>query len=286
MKLNSSQLDAFFAVARLLNFTKAAEQLNVTQSALSQRIAKLEEELGTTLFIRDRISIRITEAGEQVLRYCQLSRSAESELLGKLKDSKDGLAGVIRVGGFSSINRSLVIPALKDMMLKNPKLSIQLVTKEIQDLQLLLQSGEAEYIITDKRSESPDIESIFLGFEEYVLVKKRSGSTPEIFLDHDERDPTTKAYFSKHKISFKPLNIRYLDDVYGLIDGVKNGYGKAILPLHLIENETSLEVVDPKRFLKVSVYLQHFIQPFYRTAHSILIEEIRSFFESKLCQEK
>ncbi len=286
MELNSAQLEAFFTVAKLSNFTKAAEQLNVTQSALSQRIAKLEEDLGVTLFIRDRSSIRVTEAGELVLRHCQLSHFAESELLTKLKDSKDGFAGVIRIGGFSSVNRSLVIPSLKKLMTTNPRLSLQLITKEISDLNSLLKSGEADYILTNKKSDSPNVQSLFLGIEENVLVKLKKSSNSDIFLDHDESDPTTKSYFSQNKISFKPSNKRYLDDVYGLIDGVKYGYGKAIVPLHLIENENSLEIVEPSRVLKVSVYLQYFIQPYYRKIHTVLIDEIHSYFKENLQQEK
>lgn len=221
MELNSSQLTAFAAVAKLLNFTKAADSLNITQSALSQRIAKLEDELCTTLLVRDRSLIRLTEAGEQVLRYYQR-----------------------------------------------------------------LEAAEADYIFTNKKSESENIQSIFLGHEEYVLVKSKKSPDTEIYLDHDEEDQTTKNYFFFNKIPFKPFNIRYLDDVYGLIDGVKNSYGKAILPLHLIENEPSLEIVDPQKTLRVSVYLQFFVHPFYRRLHTQFINEIQTYFKDRLRQEK
>lgn len=286
MKLNSSQLEAFFAIAKLSNFTKAAELLHVTQSALSQRIAKLEEELGTTLFIRDRTSIRLTESGEQVLRYCQINESVESDLLARLKGSKDDLAGVLRVGGFSSINRSLVIPAFKKILNKNPRLSIQLITKELQDLKRLLKSGEADYIFTNKKFDSCDIESLFLGYEENVLTKLKNAPDTNIYLDHDESDPTTKSYFTQNRLRFKPSNMRYLDDVYGLIEGVKSGYGMAVLPLHLIREESTLEIIEPKRLLRVPVYLQFFNQPYYRSVHSILIKDIKDYFSDALSQER
>lgn len=286
MKLNSSQLEAFYTVAKTLNFTKAATILNVTQSALSQRIAKLEEELGTTLFIRDRTSIRLTEAGQKLLRFCQMNDAAESEFLALLQDSKTDYAGTLRIGGFSSVNRSIVVPALKNLMTKNPRLSIQLLTKELSDLPGLLKSAEADYIITNIKSDSPDIESVFLGIEENVLVKLKKAQDSEIYLDHDERDPSTKSYFSQNKMSFKPTGMRYLDDVYGLIDGVKNGYGKAVLPLHLIENDSTLEVIELKKTLKVQVYLQYFIQPFYRRVHSVIVDELESYFQKVLRQEK
>ena len=285
MKINSAHLEAFYAVVKHMNFTKASENLNLTQSALSQRIAKLEEDLNTTLFIRDRSSIRMTEAGEMVLRFCLLNLNAEEELLSKLKDSKEDLAGILKIGGFSSVNRSLVIPALKKIMIQNPRLSLQLMTKEIFELPQLLRSGQVDYIITNQKSQSQDIESIFLGIEENVLVKLKKSVDAEIYLDHDENDPTTKNYFLQNKMAFKPKSMRYLDDVYGLIDGVKNGYGKAVLPLHLIENDSTLEILEPKKILKIPVHLQFFVQPYYRKAHTIVLTEIKRFFHERLRQE-
>ncbi|MBC7371698.1 MAG: LysR family transcriptional regulator [Bdellovibrionaceae bacterium] len=285
MKINSAQLDAFYTVARLLNFTRAAESLHVTQSALSQRVAKLEEDLEVTLFIRDRSSIRLTEAGEQVMRFCQLSDSAEGDLLSRLKGTREQLGGSLRVGGFSSVNRSLVVPALKKLMHKNVQLALHLMTREIAELDELLRRSEVDYILTVRKSESPDIRNIFLGFEENVLVRSRKHGQTEIFLDHDENDPTTRSYFAQNKITMKAANMRYLDDVYGLIDGVKEGFGKAVLPLHLIEDERDLEIVDPKRILRVPVYLQFYVQPFYRAVHTPFVESIQTHFQDSLRQK-
>ena len=134
-----------------MNFTRASALLHITQSALSQRISKLEEDLGTTLFIRDRNSVRLTEAGHETLRFCRLNESAESELLGRLKDPAGGFSGVLRIGGFSSVNRSLVLPALSGLMSAHPALSIQLFTREIRELDALLKSSEADYILTSRK---------------------------------------------------------------------------------------------------------------------------------------
>jgi len=271
-------------VAKTTNFTRAAETLNISQSALSQRIAKLEEEIETTLFIRDRSSVRLTESGERVLRFCQITDLAESELLSKLRGSKDELAGILKIAGFSSINRSIVIPALKNIMIKNQRLSLQLMTRELNELPKLLKNAEVDYILTDKKSDLSEVENIILGYEEYVQVRSKKFPDSEIFLDHDENDRTTKAYFSQNKLSFKPKIIRYLDDVYGLIDGVKNGYGNAVLPLQLVKNEKDIEIIDLKRVLKVVVYLQFYIQPYYRNMHSHFLTEIQSYFKQHLRQ--
>lgn len=284
MKLNSAQLQAFYITAQTLHFTKAANLLHVTQSALSQRISNLEEDLETTLFVRDRNFIRLTDAGQTLLRFCQLNNSAESDLLQKLKGKASGLGGLIRIGGFSSVNRSLLVPALAKMMSKNLDLSVQLYTKEIGELASLLKSAEADYILTDTKSPSQEIESLFLGYEENVLVRSKRFKANDIFIDHDENDQTTKNYFSLYKSSLKPQRMRYLDDVYGIIDGVKNGYGCAILSRHLIENEKDLEIVEPKKVLRNPVYLQFFKQPYTKALHNELTKNIILFFAEKLKQ--
>ena len=80
MKLNSSQLEAFSTIAKTLNFTRAAEQLHVTQSALSQRIAKLEGDLEATLFVRDRNALRLTDGSASSTRRRRMSFSPSSRI--------------------------------------------------------------------------------------------------------------------------------------------------------------------------------------------------------------
>ena len=61
--MNTQQLESFIQVAENLNFARAAEVLNITQSAVSRQIHSLEEELGTKLFIRSTRTVALTPAG-------------------------------------------------------------------------------------------------------------------------------------------------------------------------------------------------------------------------------
>lgn len=282
MKLNSQHLEAFLAIARTLNFTKAAKEVHVTQSALSQRIAKLEDDLETTLFIRDRGRIRLTEEALELLRYCESQTEAEDELIRTLKGDAGEVSGRVRVGGFSSVMRSIALPALGSLSQEYPALSFQFLTKEIRELEDLLRRSEVDYIITTRASESPDIESIYLGMEENVLVVNKKNKKTDTFLDHDSHDETTSAYFRQNKIKSKPKRMSYMDDVYGLIDGVRQGFGKAILPKHLVKTDGSLLILDPEKVLKVKVYLQYYKRPFYRRAHGMVINHLEKSFKKFL----
>src|SRR5690606_17166296 len=76
------------------------QYLGLTQSALSQRILGLEDELETALFIRDGRSVKLTEAGERLLSFCHAGKSLEDEFLDSIKGNGLALAGPIRIAGY------------------------------------------------------------------------------------------------------------------------------------------------------------------------------------------
>jgi DNA-binding transcriptional LysR family regulator len=282
VKLSSNHLEAFYSVARNLSFSKGAKSIHVTQSAVSQRISALEESLGTSLFIRDRNSLKLTPAGEKLLRYCQAHEQNEGELLSELNitDSKSKrLGGEIRIGGFSSIARSCIVPALAPLLQKNPLLGFSLVTKELSDLLPILKNGEVDYVVTNKNPERQDIEAIFLGIEENVLVESKRFPDTLSILDHDAQNITTSSYFKLGKKDNKEPQHRYVDDVYGLIDGVKHGLGRAVLPKHLIQHEKDFKILRPESILKVQLYLLFYKQSYYSKLHHFVIEHIKEYFE-------
>lgn len=276
MKISSTQLEAFYAVARFRNFTKAAAAVSVTQSALSQRIINLEQDLQTTLFIRDRGGIELTPAAEDLLTYCQLQEKFENEFLARLQSPlHKQIAGPVRIAGYSTIMRSVILPSLANLTKDNPLVELHLQTKEMRDLLSVLKRREADFIITDEKIEREEIVSIKLGTEYNVLIESAHHTTKDVYLDHDHDDETTKKYL---KLSKKSTNIghrHFLDDVYGLIDGVKMGLGKAVIPRHLIATEKNLKIIDPTVMLKNSVYVHFYQQPFYTQAHNTVIEALK-----------
>ena len=64
----SVKLNTLLTVAEQQNFTKAAEQLSLTQPAVSHHISQLEEEFGVSLFIRGKSGLKLTQEGERVVR--------------------------------------------------------------------------------------------------------------------------------------------------------------------------------------------------------------------------
>ena len=171
--------------------------------------------------------------------------------------------------------RSLVLPALEPLLKSNNSLGIELVTKELSELEPILRQGAVDFVITNRASQNDTIKSQFLGFEENVLVAHKDFPNHPVFLDHDPDDVTTSSYFSLTNQK-RPKNMRYLDDVYGLLDGVKLGLGRAILPKHLLDNEEDLIIQKPRSILKVKVYLLSINSPYSSGLH----QEVESLLKN------
>lgn len=88
----------FLTVAKEQNFTKAAEQLHITQPTLSRQLAALEEELGTDLFIRGSRSITLTEAGILLKRRALEIIDLEEKMLDELRVKEELIEGTITIG--------------------------------------------------------------------------------------------------------------------------------------------------------------------------------------------
>lgn len=269
MKIPSHDLEAFYCLTKVGNFTRAAKSLGLSQPAFSQRIKNLEAFLEQALVIRDKKGIELTPEGEKLLRYVKVQKMMEDEFLNEKTFAQ------VRVGGFSSVMRSLVIPSLAPLLSKSPHLSVEFMTRELAELFPLLRQGKVDFIITNKDPNKEGYDCIPLGIEENVLVAHKKLPNHEVFLDHDPEDVTTSSYFSLSGKN-KPEHIRYLDDVYGLLDGVKLGLGRAILPKHLIQGEKNLLVQNPRTILKVNVFLVMASSPYRSKVHQEVIDAIKT----------
>ncbi len=281
MKLSNPNLRAFYVLAQEKNFSKAAKKIGLSQPAFSQRIMNLEKMLETILIVRNIHGISLTESGEKLLSYCEVNRQIEDEFIQHLSsDSRAQLKGAIRIGGFSSVMRSLLIPSLAKLLQQNPDLSIQTFTVELSDALSILKSSQVDFLLHSAPYIREGIRNELLGYENCVLVSSPKHPQAKAYLDHDENDSTTAAYFSLVKGAL-PKQSRYLDDIYGLIDGVKLGLGKAVVPLHLIRNE-KLKIENPKTVLKSPVYLIYREAPYYTRLQQAVLNAIQIYFKENL----
>ncbi len=264
MKISQLGLQAFLKTAQEKNMTKAAKLLGVTQSALSQRIALLEDDLETTLFFRENKNLILTESGEGLLSYAKNLESIEDEFLESFQKGSDEVKGEIRIAGFSSVMRSVVLPAIRPILKKYPQLKIDLQVHEMMELPEILKSQKADIVLLDYHWRKKGIASIEVGVEEYVEIKSSKHEVAaNLYLDHGPHDNITLSFFHEHGKSIAKIERNYFNDVYGIIDAVESGFGKAIMSKHLIVDNSKIKVNKSLSSLKRPVVIHYYENSFY-----------------------
>jgi DNA-binding transcriptional LysR family regulator len=118
---------AFLAVARERSFTRAAAQLGVSQSALSQTVRGLELRLGLRLLTRTTRSVAPTEAGERLLRAAGPRLEEIDAELAALTELREKPSGTIRVTAHDHAVRAVLLPALRRLLPEYPDIKVEIV---------------------------------------------------------------------------------------------------------------------------------------------------------------
>lgn len=127
---NLAILEAFVAVAEDRSFSRAAQRLGVTASAVSQAVKRLEERVGTPLFARTTRSVRLTEAGDRLASRAGPALRAAALALEELPVSGRGVTGVLRLNVPRIAVLSVVMPTLPAFLEDNPDASVELAVED------------------------------------------------------------------------------------------------------------------------------------------------------------
>jgi DNA-binding transcriptional LysR family regulator len=122
---NVNDLLAFLVVARERSFTRAAAQLDVSQSALSHTIRGLEERLGLRLLTRTTRSVALTEAGERLMRTVAPKLEEIDAELAALTELRDKPAGTIRITAAEHSATTILWPALAKLLPRYPDIRVE-----------------------------------------------------------------------------------------------------------------------------------------------------------------
>lgn len=275
MKISHLALQAFIKTAETLNITQAASKLHLTQSALSQRLAHLETELEVTLFIREPRGLKLTEAGERLLRFALLNQKFEEEMLQDLMGSATELSGSVRIAAYSSVLRSVLIPALSVFLQKNPKVTVSFQSFEMIELEGILKTANADIIVTDYNWDKKGIIKKIIGTEEFVVIENKQVQSPkDVYLDHGPSDNATEDFFKQQNHPPQFYRRSFMGDVYGIIDGVELGLGRAVMSKHLIRKNKKIKVLKQYQKMKRPVCMYYFEQPYYSNLMKIIASEL------------
>ena len=238
-----SRYHVFCKVIENKSFTKAAEELGYSQSAVSQMVKALEQELGTHLVIRDKTGITLTRDGESY--YPSIQRIYHSEnLLGKKQREMNGLEdSIIRIGTFTSISRNVLPQLMQQFKEGYPSVHFVLQQGEDTSISQWIRDDSVDFGFTSETM-SDGLVTRPLYEDEMVLVLpenhplssqdsvslKQLTKFPFILLDEGECSVSLEAF---QKQGLAP-NIEYkVYDDYSILAMVRQGLGISIL-YHLV----------------------------------------------------
>lgn len=170
--MNLKQLEFAVALAEERHFTRAAERCHVVQSALSHQIARLEAELGATLFERLPRQVRITPAGEALLVHARQALAAVERLQQDVAAAVGAIRGTLTLGLISSVPRLDIVELLATFHARHPQVDIRLRQDKSETLLAAVRERQLDFALIglSRQVALEAVDSRLLLSEELVAV--------------------------------------------------------------------------------------------------------------------
>lgn len=170
MNLTLLQLRSFLAAADALNFTSAAERLNIRQPTLSSNIKSLELAIGGRLFDRDTHSVRLTDLGKACQRHAIRLLEDVERTQADLRKHVTGAAGTLRIAALPHIFPALLARPLALFRALRPGVALEFHDVATHEAVALLRQGHVDVAIVNESGNEPDIRYQFLTERRFVAL--------------------------------------------------------------------------------------------------------------------
>ena len=164
------RLQVFEAVAKRLNFTKAAAELYITQPAVTKHIHELERQFKTKLFDRNGSRIKLTHAGEVLLQHTEQLFSLYRNLEFEMNSLSMEHSGRLRLGASTTIAQYVLPPVLAAFHKKFPDIKITLTTQNTEYIEEALKNKQIDLGLIEGSSKNASIKYTKFIKDEIVLV--------------------------------------------------------------------------------------------------------------------
>jgi DNA-binding transcriptional LysR family regulator len=164
------RLKVFYTVAKRLNFTKAADELCITQPAVSNHIKEIESYFKIKLFDRNGTKIKLTEAGETLLQYTNQMFALYSNLEFDLNTLNQRHNGKLRIGASTTIAQYVLPPLLAAFHKKFADIKVTLLINNTEQIEQALQNKDIDFGIIEGQSKNTSFKYTEFIKDEIVLV--------------------------------------------------------------------------------------------------------------------
>ena len=162
------RVETFLAVCQTMNFTRAAEQLHITQPAVSQHIHALEEQYSTKLFRSQGKQLQLTESGRLFLRTAAAMHHDDLQLREALH--QENTRRRLRFGATLTIGEYIMPGPLHRLLEREPDIQLYMLTANTQELLKLLDQGELDFAIVEGYFDKQAYDSLVYCTQRYIPV--------------------------------------------------------------------------------------------------------------------
>ncbi|MGB9628972.1 MAG: selenium metabolism-associated LysR family transcriptional regulator, partial [Thermodesulfobacteriota bacterium] len=240
-------------MAELKSFTKAAEDLCLTQPTISGHILSLEQSLSLRLFDRTGRKVRLTKAGQVLLQYTVKILSLRRELLNALSEFSEGIRGELSLGA-STIPGEYILPKLMgDFKREHPFFTLSLKIADTQEVLQYVFQGQVEFGIIGAKLDHPSLSYEKFERDEIIVIASLDPSHPhkkkmnlealtkEPWIIREEGSGTQMAVekaLRKRGLSLKQFNVvMEMGSTSSVKEGVKAGLGMAFVSKKAVTEE-------------------------------------------------
>lgn len=149
MNINLELYKVFYYVAKNESISRAANELSISQPAISKSIKTLEEQINTNLFVRKREGVELTEAGETIYKKIKEAMDLITSAENDLEALTNMESGIINIGASKTILHEFLMPHIKSFHIKYPKIKIRIFTDKTSDLIRKSKMGLIDVIFTN-----------------------------------------------------------------------------------------------------------------------------------------
>jgi len=240
--MNLRFVEAFYWVVSLKSVSRAAEKLFITQSAMSSRVAALEEELGVLLLDRrDKHQFRLTVAGARFFTYAQRLLDLQREIQGEMGAGAQRAVS-LRIGAIESVLHSWLIEWVQHMRQANPAFELELTVETTPVLVEQVKRGTLDLAVAALPSAGdglrtralPPMEMVFVGHAQ--LHRKRRYTladlaTIDLLTFQRGSQPHVALVDLFRRAGLELPRVHTISSISAMVQLVEGGFGVATLPL-------------------------------------------------------
>jgi DNA-binding transcriptional LysR family regulator len=298
--MSDRRLKVFHTVSRLLSFTKAAEELHMTQPAVTFQVRQLEEYFNTRLFDRTHNKVNLTPAGERVAEFAERIFDLYAEMESGVRDLTGEISGALTIGASTTIAEYMLPALLGEFKNQYPDINLRLKVSNSEGIVSMVEHNVIDLGVVESAVSNKNLivevchedQLVLVAAPDHELVKRggkvnASDIVRYPFVSREEGSGTRDVvmqYLMEHKVSPGDMNFSLeLGSPEAIKGAVEAGMGITILSRSIIGKELKLNMLaelplDPPLARPFSFVRQR--QKFRVTVMERLLEFAQSYFKN------